>query len=148
LPDSKQPLVGSSTPRLETPTTSLPSRGQQLVDLGDVLGLPLLPWQKHVALNAHRMRDDGTYESRVCSVVVARQSGKTHLLRLRILAGLLLWGERLVVATAQSREVALETFRGVVEIAEGTPEIARQIRRVARTNGKEELELIDIQKAE
>jgi phage terminase large subunit-like protein len=141
LPDSKQQLVGSSTPRLETPTTSLPSRGQQLVDLGDVLGLPLLPWQRHVALNAHRMRDDGTYESRVCSVVVARQSGKTHLLRLRILAGLLLWGERLVVATAQSREVALETFRGVVEIAEGTPEIARQIRRVARTNGKEELEL-------
>jgi phage terminase large subunit-like protein len=92
-------------------------------------------------MNAHRVRDDGSYESRVCAVVVARQSGKTHLLRLRILAGLLLWGEKLIVATAQSREVALETFRGVVELAENTPEISRQIRRVARTNGKEELEL-------
>jgi phage terminase large subunit-like protein len=103
--------------------------------------MPLLPWQQHIALNAHRVQDDGSWESRVCGVVVARQSGKTHLLRMRILAGLLLWGERLIVATAQSREVALETFRGVVEVAEGTPEISRQIRRVARTNGKEELEL-------
>ena len=140
-PDSKQQLVGNSTPRLETPTSPLPSRGQHLIDLGEALGLPLLPWQQHVAVNAHRLRDDGSYESRVCAVVVARQSGKTHLLRLRILAGLLLWNERLIVATAQSREVALETFRGVVELAENTPEISRQIRRVARTNGKEELEL-------
>lgn len=140
-PDSKQQLVGSSTPRLETPTSASSSRGQHLIDLGDALGLPLLPWQQHVALNAHRVRDNGSWESRVCSVVVARQSGKTHLLRLRILAGLLLWGERLIVATAQSREVALETFRGVVELAENTPEVSRQIRKVSRTNGKEELEL-------
>jgi phage terminase large subunit-like protein len=140
-PASKQQLVGSSVPRLETPTSTLTSRGQQLIDLGDVLGIPLLPWQQHVALNAHRVQDDGTWESRVCGLTVARQNGKTHLLRLRILAGLLLWGERLVVATAQSREVALETFRGVLEIAENSPDISRQIRRVARTNGKEELEL-------
>ena len=106
-----------------------------------MLGIPLLPWQQHVATNAHRTRPDGSWESRVCGVVVARQSGKTHLLRLRILAGLLLWGERLIVATAQSREVALETFRGVVELAENTPEVSRQIRKVSRTNGKEELEL-------
>ena len=140
-PDSRPTLVGSSTPRLETPATDLPTRGSQLIELGEALGLPLLPWQQHVATNAHRIQPDGSYESRVCAVVVARQSGKTHLLRLRILAGLLLWGEKLIVATAQSREVALETFRGVVELAENIPEISRQIRRVARTNGKEELEL-------
>jgi phage terminase large subunit-like protein len=103
--------------------------------------MPLLPWQSHVAHRAHAVGDDGRWQSRVVAVVVARQSGKTHLLRLRILAGLLLWGERLIVATAQSREVALETFRGVLEIAESHPEVSRLIKRVARTNGKEELEL-------
>jgi len=138
---SSRELLGRPSPRVETPPPDGPSRGHDLIDLAEVLGQPLLPWQRHVALAAHHVDDDGAWSSRTVSVVVARQSGKTHLLRLRILAGLLLWGERLVVATAQSREVALETFRGVVDLAESTPDVSRLIKRVARTNGKEELEL-------
>lgn len=134
-------LLGRPSPRVETPPPDGPTRGDDLIELAELLGQPLLPWQQHVARAAHRLDPAGDWASRTVAVVVARQSGKTHLLRLRILAGLLLWGEGLIVATAQSREVALETFRGVLDLAESTPDVARLIKRVARTNGKEELEL-------
>ena len=103
--------------------------------------MPLLPWQAHVADRAHVLDASGRWAHKTVGVLVARQNGKSHLLRLRILAGLLLWGEKLILSTAQSREVALEGFRLVVETMDDHPWLAKQIKRVSRTNGKEELEV-------
>jgi phage terminase large subunit-like protein len=83
----------------------------------------------------------GDWDHRVVGVTVARQNGKSHLLRMRILAGLLLWDEKLIVATAQSREVALETFRGVVDLLESSPKYVAMIKTVIRSYGREELTL-------
>jgi phage terminase large subunit-like protein len=133
---------GNQTPRLETSSTlTNDSRAEDIIALAEALGMPLLPWQQHVCNNALKVKENGRWQHRTNVVLVARQSGKTHLLRMRILAGLLLWDERLIIATAQSREVALETFRSVVDIAQNTPWIASEIKRVSVTNGKEELEL-------
>jgi phage terminase large subunit-like protein len=142
MPSELEQLVGSPTPRVQTPRPSGPSRGADLIDLAEALGQPLLPWQQYVADAAHVVDDRGRWKHSTAGVLISRQNGKTHLLRLRIIAGLLLWDERLVLATAQSREVALEMFRGVVEMFEDTPWLARQVKRVSRTNGKEELELL------
>ena len=114
--------------------------GQQLVDLAADLGVPLMPWQAHVAVASHA-GGPGDWDHRVVGLTVARQNGKSHLLRMRILAGLLLWDERLIVATAQSREVALETFRGVVDLLESHPKYVAQIKTVIRSYGREELTL-------
>jgi phage terminase large subunit-like protein len=84
---------------------------------------------------------DGGHAHRVVGLTVSRQNGKSALLKLRIAAGLLLWDERLIVATAQSREVALETFRGVVDLIEGSPKYVAQIKGVIRSYGREELTL-------
>jgi len=132
---------GSVTPRLESPTFDGPSKGDELVELAEDLGMPLLEWQKHVIRNAMRLDDKGGHAHRVCGLTVARQNGKSALLQLRIAAGLLLWDERLIVATAQSREVALETFRGVVDLIEGSPKYAGQLKTVLRSYGREELQL-------
>jgi len=142
MPSANAQLVGSPTPRVQTPRPSGPSRGADLVELAEALGEPLLPWQQYVADAAHVVDENGRWKHRTAGVLISRQNGKTHLLRLRILAGLLLWDERLILATAQSREVALEMFRGVVEMFEDVPWLARQVKRVSRTNGKEELELV------
>ena len=112
--------------------------GQQLIDLAAEFGVPLLPWQALIAERAHAGAP-GAWEHRTVGVTVARQNGKSHLLRMRILAGLLLWDERLIVATAQSREVALETFRGVVDLLESHPKYVAQIKSVTRSYGREEL---------
>jgi len=133
---------GNQLPRLETSSTyTSDSLAPDIIDLAAALGMPMLPWQQHVCRNALKVKENGRWQHRTNVVLVARQSGKTHLLRMRILAGLLLWDEKLIIATAQSREVALETFRSVVDIAQNTPWIAKEIKRVSVTNGKEELEL-------
>jgi phage terminase large subunit-like protein len=132
------PPYGEPLPRLESPRSNVQGVGQQLVDLAAEFGVPLLPWQVHIAMNAHA-GSPGAFEHRTVGVCVARQSGKSHLLRMRILAGLLLWDERLIVATAQSREVALETFRGVVDLLESHPKYVAQIKGVTRSYGREEL---------
>jgi phage terminase large subunit-like protein len=134
----KSPPKGVDRPRLESPASDLPGVGQQLVDLAAEFGVPLLPWQVLIAERAHAGAP-GAWEHRTVGVTVARQNGKSHLLRMRILAGLLLWDERLIVATAQSREVALETFRGVVGLLESHPKYVMQIKSVTRSYGREEL---------
>jgi phage terminase large subunit-like protein len=132
------PPKGVVEPRLESPWSARKGVGQQLVDLADDFGVPLLPWQALIAEKAHAGAP-GDWDHRVVGVTVARQNGKSHLLRMRILAGLLLWDERLIVATAQSREVALETFRGVVELLEQHPKHVMAIKGVTRSYGREEL---------
>jgi phage terminase large subunit-like protein len=136
----KHPPTGEQLPRLETPRAARESSGQQLIDLAAEFGRPLLPWQQHVVLEASKGQP-GDWEHRVVGLTIARQNGKSFLLQLRIAAGLLLWDERLIVATAQSREVALETFRGVVDLIESSPKYVGQIKSVLRSYGREELAL-------
>jgi len=133
-----RPPDGVQVPRLETPTVAPYGVGEQLLELADDMGVPLLPWQRHVVERACS-GSPGSWEHAITGLVVSRQQGKSHLLRMRILAGLLLWDERLIVATAQSREVALETFRGVVDMLEGHPKYVGQIKSVLRSYGREEL---------
>ena len=69
--------------------------------------MPLMPWQKFVLDDSLKHVND-QYIHKTVGVLVSRQCGKTHLLRMRILAGLFLFDERLQIATAQNRDVALE----------------------------------------
>jgi len=134
-------LRGNPRPRIETPPGRGRTLGRDLSALADAIGVPLMPWQRHVANRALTIDGAGRWVHRTAGVVVARQNGKTHLLRLRILAGLYLWDERLIVATAQNREIALETFRAVVEAIESTPWLAAEVRSIRKANGQEAVEL-------
>jgi len=108
--------------------------------LAEAIGMPLMPWQKYVVDDASKVIND-KWEHKTVGVLVARQSGKTHLLRMRILAGLFLWDERLQLATAQNRDVALETFRHVVEMIDNHSWLSKKVKSVTRANGREEIEL-------
>lgn len=136
-------LLGSARPRIETPPGRGRTLGRDLAALAEAIGVPLMPWQRHVANRALTIDQAGAWVHRTLGVVVARQNGKTHLLRLRILAGLYLWDERLIVATAQNREIALETFRAVVEAIEATPWLAAEVRTIRKANGQESVELLN-----
>lgn len=147
MPSKRGPLYGSPTPRLFTPTLDrLASRGEELSELAEAVGLPLLPWQRWVVEDACRVDAAGRWARSTTGVIVARQNGKTHLVRMRILAGLFLWKERSIVAMAQNRALSLDTFREVVGIVEAHPWLSKHVRRVSRTNGQEELELRSGQK--
>jgi len=134
-------LFGRSSPRIQTTTfTTYPSRGSEVVEFSKAIELPLLPWQEHAITEACRLKND-KWASPTVGILVARQNGKTHLLRTRILAGLYLWDEGLQVGVAQNRDIALETFRQVVTIIDSYDWLRKKVKSVTRANGREEIEL-------
>lgn len=103
--------------------------------------MPLMPWQQTLFDDACKVKADGHWFHKTIACIVARQSGKTHALRMRILAGLYLWDERLIVATAQNREVARETFKLVADIIQQVPFLNAELDYVRWANGQEEIRL-------
>ena len=74
-----------------SPSLNLPSAGQVVADLAIDLGVPLLPHQKFLMDEALVMKN-GKWARSTVGVIQARQNGKTHSLRMRILAGLFVFG--------------------------------------------------------
>ena len=138
--NSEQTIYGYSKPRLQSPSLNLPSAGKLVADLAVDLGVPLLPHQEHL-MNEALVIKDGKWARSTVGAIMARQNGKTHALRMRILAGLYVFGEKNIIAISQSRMLSLDTFRQVVDMAEGTAWTRKRIKRVSRTNGQEELEI-------
>jgi hypothetical protein len=131
--DSK--LRGSATPRIATVRPRGRSQGAAAIRFArDVLDVQLLPWQEHV-LRAGLVRAGGRWASRTVGILVGRQNGKTRLVTVRALAGMVLFGERRIVAAAQNRDVALEAWRDALDLAD---DAGLDVHDVRRTNGQEE----------
>ena len=64
--------------------------------------------------------------------IAPRQSGKGEAALVRILAGALCFGERLIVYSAHEAATAFEHFTRMVAILEGSRELSRRVRRVSR----------------
>lgn len=103
--------------------------------------MPLLEWQKYFLNEALKVDEANNFVYRQALLVVARQNGKTHLLRMRILAGLYLFDEELQVATAQNRDLSLETFRKVVDVIDNYDWLRKKVKHITRANGREEIQL-------
>jgi hypothetical protein len=139
----RSPLIGSTTPRIRSKPVDLPSKGQELIDFADSIGVELLPWQKWLAIEAHRVKPDGRFfHSQVC-VTVARQSGKTTFQKIRALMGIYHWGESLQIGTAHRLTTSLETFRDIVSLVENNDSLRKQTKRVRWAHGSEEIELLN-----
>ncbi|MEU0467204.1 terminase [Amycolatopsis sp. NPDC006131] len=106
-----------------------------------MLGVELLPWQKWWLLHALELLPGGGFRYRVLVTLVARQSGKTTLIKILALAFMYLGRVRLVLGLAQSLDIAKESWSGAVEMAEGDPELRAEIDDVRKANGQEELRL-------
>jgi phage terminase large subunit-like protein len=140
---AKSQLVGTSEPRLHTKyRDDLPSRGQELIDLANKLGEPLMPWQEIVAIESMRTKDDGRWAFPQVGILVARQQGKSHLMRLRILWGLLN-GEKLQILSAHKLAVSLEHFNQLIDLVEQHEWLATQVKKIRRTNGQEEIQFLN-----
>ena len=88
---TKQGLVA---PRLHSPLLKGKSRIDEVSDLAEKIGYPLLPWQRFVLEDMLRVDKDGAFIRKVNLVMCARQNGKTHLARMRILGGMFLFDEK------------------------------------------------------
>ena len=138
----KKPLLGVTEPRLHSAWLKGPSKGKEVSDLADSIGLPLLPWQRLV-LDDMLTYDKKTelFRRKTILAMCARQNGKTHLARMRILGGLFLFGERNHIIISSARAMALTTFREVAEAIENSPILKKELKTIRYANGAEAIVL-------
>lgn len=105
------------------------------------MGITLLPWQRWLLIHALELTEDGTFRFRIIVLLVARQNGKSTVMQVLTLWRMYVDGAPLVIGTAQSLDVAEEQWLDTVDMAESIPDLADEIAKVNKTNGKYSLQL-------
>lgn len=113
-------LRGSQKPRVDLTPAFFTSAADDAVDLAAVAGLVLDPWQEHVLRGSLGERRDGRWQAFEVGLVVPRQNGKGSVLEARELAGLFLFGERLIIHTAHLFSTANEHRMRIENLIRGS----------------------------
>ena len=98
---------------MSLPDGVVSSSGAEAVELAASVGLILDPWQCLVLDGMLGERTDGSWAAFESAVICPRQNGKNAILETRELAGLFLFGEELIIASAHEFKTAQESFRRV-----------------------------------
>lgn len=138
-------LLGRAQPRLFTPPNrSLnrrTSKGFEVIDFArDLLNKPLFPWQEWLVTHALELNPDGSFRFRVIVVLVARQNGKTEVVKVVSLWRLFVDMAKTVLGVAQDLDIARESWQGCIEEIENSPDLMDETAGknwVAKGNGKE-----------
>ncbi len=128
-------LGGVKTPRIHSPLNDLPTKGNEMIDFAAEIGMPLLEWQKFVAIHGHKVKEDGRWHSQLNNLLLARQNGKSTFMLIRILTGMYVWGENLQLSSAHRLTTSLETFRQMVSIIEGNDKLASEVKKIRWQHG-------------
>ena len=109
---------GRTVPRLWTPPlrelTPDTSYGFDVIDFArDVLQMPLTPWQEWLVVHMGELLEDGRPRFRRVLAMVARQNGKTHLLRVLTLYWMFIEAHPLIIGMSASRSLAKASWDDV-----------------------------------
>ena len=140
-PGRRKKLIGSAEPRLWTrprrPLTRHTSRGYELIEFARLIGEPLLPWQETAAIRALELNPDGTYRFRTILLLVARQNGKSHLLRVLTLWRMYMDGARRILGVAQDVALARDQMGMCKDAIRACPELFAEWGGERNVNGDE-----------
>lgn len=139
MADENEVLRGVIEPRIHTPLINGKSRMQEVADLADMMEMPLLPWQRWVFDDFLQVNDKNEFQRKLGGLIIARQNGKTHLARMRILAGLFLFGEKNILGISSNRNMALETFQNVAAAITDNDWMRKQVKAIRYANGSEKI---------
>jgi hypothetical protein len=135
-------ILGARDPRICVHPASERTAGRMAVDLAFRAGLRLDPWQSLVLERSLGVDADGRWSSFEVGMILARQNGKSAVFEARMLAGLFLFGEELIIYSAHEFKTAGEIFRRVLGLIEGTADLRKRVKAVARSKGEEGIELL------
>ena len=122
-------------PRITYVPSADPRRGRAAAGLAGAAGVELDGWQR-AALDAGCDRRGGKWSAFEVALVVPRQNGKSVVLIIRALAGILLFHEKLVIFSGHEWRSVCEVFAETLDLVEGSP-LKRYVARVRRTGGEE-----------
>lgn len=121
--------VGSQTPRVENVPLWVSTAGDDAVDFAaEICGLHLDEWQQYVLRHSLGERADGRWSSFEVGLIVPRQNGKNVVLEARELAGLFLFGEKLIIHSAHEASTANEAFKDLKARFQEHPELMKTVR--------------------
>ena len=136
-------LLGATKPRLQ----NIPLKGKSKLDdvkqLAEILGEPLLPWQEHVLKDMLTVDKDGKFIRKLNLLLISRQNGKTFLARMLILAHLIKWDSKNILIMSSNRSMALDTFRQVASALENNDHLKGFVKQIRYANGTESIEMLD-----
>lgn len=140
---AKNAVKGKQKPRVSHIPPFVSSTGQEALELCEMAGLTLDPWEADVLSTSLNERGDGKWAAFEVGVVCPRQNGKNEILVGRELAGLFLLDERLIIHAAHQFDTSLEAFRRLKDIVENTPDFSRRIKKngIKNSHGEEGIEL-------
>ena len=142
-PKRSKALRGATKPRL----SAIPLKGKSKLDdvkqLCEIIGMPLLPWQEYVLKDMLTVDKKDMWIRKTNLLLIARQNGKTHLARMLILAHLLKWDSRNVLIMSSNRSMALDTFRQVAYALESNDHLKGFVKQIRYANGTESIEMLD-----
>lgn len=124
------------------PAGVLSSSGVEAVELAATASLHLDPWQAHVLDVALGERADGSWAAFEVGLIVPRQNGKGSILEARELAGLFLFGERLILHSAHEFKTAAEAFLRVKTLVDNTDDLRKKVKQIRTSHGDEGIELL------
>lgn len=145
LTKSSKKLYGELKPRLHSPWLKGETKGDQIAQLAEQIGQPLLKWQKLILDDMCRVDKQGMFIRKSILLLIARQSGKSHLARMRVLAGLFLFGEKDILIMSSNRSMAMKSFNIMADIIERNDFLRVQLKDgdvrkgIRRTNGDERI---------
>jgi phage terminase large subunit-like protein len=142
-PKRKKALRGATKPRLHTPLLKGKTKGDEIAELAEKIKVPLLPWQKFVLDDMMKVDAKGNFVRKSNLVLVARQNGKTHLARMRVIWGLFYGGERNHLIMSSNRGMALTSFRDIAYTIESNDFLKSQVKAIRYANGTESIELLN-----
>ena len=138
-----KPLRGATKPRLQNVPLKGKNKLRDVVDLCEIIGMPLLPWQEHVLADMLGVDKTGSWVRKTNLLLIARQNGKTHLARMLILAHLLKWDSKNILIMSSNRSMALDTFRQVAQVLESNDHLKGFVKQIRYANGTESIEMLD-----
>jgi hypothetical protein len=155
--EPEAPILGSTYPRLYTPPlitgdpgpcgcgcalTPETSYGFDVDAFArDTLGTPLDEWERWLVIHAGELLPDGRPRFRTVLAIVARQQGKSFLLRALILYWMFVELQPLTLATSTDRGYAKAAWKATCEVAKSNPYLRADLppRPTVEQIGEEEL---------
>jgi phage terminase large subunit-like protein len=143
-PKKTQPLRGATEPRVHSPLLKGKSRYKEILDMVDRLKMDkLMPYQEWVLKDMMSVDKNNKYRRKTCLLLIARQNGKSHLGRVRIIWGMFYGGEKKLIIMSANRATSLMLFREIAWIIESTPELKAMTKAIRYANGGERIELLN-----
>jgi phage terminase large subunit-like protein len=144
-PKKSKVLRGALKPRLHSQWLKGETKGKLVAELAERIGQPLLDWQKLILDDMCTVDKQGMFIRKTNLLLIARQSGKSHLARMRCLAGLFMFGEKDILIMSSNRGMAMKSFNIMADIIERNDWMRSQLKDgdvkkgIRRTNGDERI---------